>query len=298
MKNKGLLLVISSYLFWGIHPIYWKMLKHIDPALIVANRIFWAFVFLFFVLVSKRELKSFINNVKSTKISMMVIPTLLIGGNWFGYVWAVNNNFIIETSLGYFICPLIIMLYGVVFLNEKLRFLQWISIGIAAVGVLVMIVYYGQVPFIALFLAFTWGTYNFFRKKSPLNSHHGLAFETFLLSVPAIAYMLFLSSGSNNSNFSIITLLFFIGAGIITALPLIAFIAGTREIDLTIIGMLQFIYPTISFFIGKFMYGEELTAATTTGLVFIWIAIIVYLGDIIYSKIYTKYAVENSRGEY
>ncbi len=296
MKNKGLLLVIGAYLFWGIHPIYWKMLKHIDPALIVANRIFWAFVFLLFVLLSKKELKGFIKNVKANKLSTMVVPALLIGSNWFGYVWAVNNNFIIETSLGYFICPLVIMLYGVVFLKEKLRILQWIAIGIAFLGVLVMILYYGQVPFIALFLAFTWGTYSFLRKKSPLNSHQGLAFETFVLSFPALIYMFFQPSTGLHGSFDFVTLLFFIGAGIITALPLIAFIAGARETDLTIIGMLQFIYPTIIFFIGTLMYGEVLTEAKTTGLIFIWLAIILYLGDMFYNKVFTKFAVENSQG--
>lgn len=296
MKNRGLFLVIGAYLFWGIHPIYWKMLKHIDPALIVANRIIWAFVFLIFVLLRKKELKSFITNIRSNKISTMVIPALLIGGNWFGYVWAVNNNFIIETSLGYFICPLVIMLYAVVFLKEKLRFLQWSAIGIAFLGVLVMIVYYGQIPFIALFLAFTWGTYSFLRKKSPLNSYHGLAFETFVLSVPSIIYIFFQPSDVQVSSFNIVNLLFFIGAGIITALPLIAFIAGTREIDLTIIGMLQFIYPTIMFFIGTLLYGEELTQAKMTGLIFIWSAIILYLGDMFYSKLFSKFAVENNEG--
>ncbi len=276
--NKGLIYVISAYLFWGIHPIYWKLLKHIPPTIIVSHRIIWSFIFFLIIILIKNEWKVLITKVKNSNNKITIfLPALLMGGNWFTYVWAINSGYVIETSLGYFICPLIIVFLGVLFLSEKLSNIQWIALFLAAVGVFIMTFIYGQFPWVAMILAVTWGCYVFFRKKSPLNALEGLSLETAILSIPALIYLCFFNESGSvylfNDNYSFILLMF---TGVMGGLPLLIFINGSRRIKLSLLGVLQYIYPTIVFFLGVYIYGEELSTAKMIGFVFIWISLVIF----------------------
>lgn len=276
--NKGIIFAVSAYIFWGIHPVYWKLLQHVDSTEIVAHRIFWSLAFFAIIISFKNDWQSlFIKFINYQKKWLLILPAFLIGSNWATYIWAVNAGYIIETSLGYFICPLISVLLGVFFLGEKLRSLQWLSVLLALLGVLYMTFIYGQFPWISLFLAFTWAIYGLLRKNSPLSSIEGLTFEAAILSIPIIIYLLYLL-GTNQSAFTlnVSTSLLLIGTGITSGLPLLVFIAGARLINLSLIGLLQYIYPTIIFFLGAFIYNEPLNETKLIGFVFIWIALIIF----------------------
>jgi chloramphenicol-sensitive protein RarD len=264
-----------------LHPIYWKLLQNVPSVEIVSHRIIWSFVFFVIIISFRKEWKGLTKKIKeSDNKPILFIPALLIGSNWALYIWAVNAGFIIETSLGYFICPLITVFLGVVFLHESLRRIQWIAVLIAGIGVLVMTFIYGQFPWISLYLAGTWGTYGLLRKKSPLNSVEGLTLETTLLSVPAIIYLAYLTM-SNTGSFTtdLPTSLLLIGSGITSGLPLLVFIIGARMINLSLIGILQYIYPTLIFIVGAYIYGEPLSEAKMIGFMFIWSALIIYTVD-------------------
>ncbi|MFC2103332.1 EamA family transporter RarD [Bacteroidota bacterium] len=280
-KLHGILFAVSAYVFWGLHPVYWKQLQHVPSVEIVSHRIFWSLVF-FIIVISFRKgwigLKTKIGICKNKTI--LIVPAILIGSNWALYIWAVNAGYIIETSLGYFICPLISVMLGIFFLSEKLRKLQWFAVLLAVSGVLFMTIIYGQFPWISLYLALSWGTYGLLRKKSPLNSVEGLTFEAFILVVPAAGYLIYLlATGNSSFTSNIHTSLLLIGAGVTSGLPLLVFIAGARLINLSLIGILQYIYPTLIFIAGAFIYGEVLSEAKMIGFIFIWIALAVYSAD-------------------
>jgi chloramphenicol-sensitive protein RarD len=182
--NKGILFAVSSYVFWGLHPIYWKQLKHIPSVEIVSHRIIWSMVFFIVIISLRQKWNPLLGKIKHSDNKLILfIPAFLIGSNWATYIWAVNAGHVIETSLGYFICPLISVFLGVFFLKERLRKCQWIAVTIAGIGVFIMTFIYGEFPWISLYLAATWGTYGLLRKKSPLNSDKGLTLETILLSL-------------------------------------------------------------------------------------------------------------------
>jgi len=276
--NRGIVLAFSAYLFWGLHPVYWKQLQSVSSWEIVANRVIWSLVFFVLILSFRKQWKPLRKKVKSSLNKfILILPALLIGSNWATYIWAVNAGFIIETSLGYFISPLVSVFLGVIFLKENLRKIQWLAIIIAGLGVLFMTFIYGQFPWIALYLAGTWGLYGLLRKKSPLNAVEGLTLETATLLIPAIVYLIYLTQIDSFSFFKEIHISFlFIGSGLISGLPLILFIASARLINLSLIGVLQYIYPTLIFLTGYFVYNEPLSEAKIIGFTFIWIALIIY----------------------
>jgi chloramphenicol-sensitive protein RarD len=276
--NRGIAFALSAYIFWGLHPIYWKLLQSVPSVEIVSHRIIWSFVFFVIIISIRKEWKGLTRKIKeSNNKSILFIPALLIGTNWAMYIWAVNAGFIIETSLGYFICPLISVFLGVVFLQEGLRRIQWMAVVIAGTGVLIMTFIYGQFPWISLYLAGTWGTYGLLRKKSLLSSVEGLSLETALLSVPAVIYLVYLTtSGSGSFLTDLPKSLLLIGSGITSGLPLLVFIIGARMINLSLIGILQYIYPTLIFIVGAFIYDEILSEAKMIGFMFIWSALIIY----------------------
>lgn len=280
--NRGITLALGAYIFWGLHPIYWKLLKHIPSVEIVSYRIICSFLFFGIILsVGRkwRELKRKITESNSKLILLM--PALLIGSNWALYIWAVNAGYIIETSLGYFISPLISVFLGVIFLQERLRRTQWTAVFIAGAGVLIMTFVYGHFPWISLYLAATWGAYGLLRKKSPLDSVEGLTLETSLLSLPVMIYLIYLTGTGTTSILSDFpTGILLIGTGLISGFPLILFITGARLIKLSLIGILQYIYPTLLFVIGAYIYDEQLSEGKIIGFIFIWIALIVYTADV------------------
>jgi len=276
--NRGIIYALSAYIFWGLHPIYWKQLQHVPSIEIVSHRIIWSLVFFSIIISSRKEWKGLLRKVKECENKwILFVPAILIGSNWALYIWAVNAGYIIETSLGYFISPLISVFLGVFFLNESLRRYQWFAVFIASAGVLTMTFIYGQFPWISLYLAGSWGMYGLLRKKSPLSSVEGLTFEAALLSLPILIYIIYLTAvGGSSFLADTSTSLLLIGCGVTSGLPLLIFIAGARMIPLSLIGILQYVYPTLLFFIGAYIYGEPLNEAKIVGFIFIWLALIIY----------------------
>jgi chloramphenicol-sensitive protein RarD len=280
--NKGIVLAVSAYIFWGLHPIYWKLLIEVSSYEIVAHRIFWSFAFFVIINLLMKNWKPLLCKFKSSKNKKILLLTaLLISSNWSMYIWAVNAGFIVETSLGYFISPLVIVILGVVILKEKLRSTQWIAIALAAAGVLYLAVMYGQIPWISLFLAFTWGLYGMLRKKISFSSIEGLTLETAFLAVISITYIIYLFATGTNSFLAVDlkTNLLLIGSGIMSGLPLMIFIHASKKIELSLIGILQYIYPTLLFLIGVFIYDEQLNITKLTGFLFIWCALLIYSAE-------------------
>jgi len=285
--NRGIALALSAYLIWGILPIYWKTLDHVPSIEILANRIFWSFIFFTIILFAQNRWKDLIKKLKDTNIILyVVVPAILITTNWLTYIWAVNANYIIETSLGYLICPLVSVLLGVIFLKEKIRLPQWFAIIIAMSAVLIMTFAYGQFPWIGMILALSWGSYGLFRKKSPLDAVEGLALETSLLSIVVVFYFVYLFYSKSTSFFiDQPTTSLLIGAGIITGFPLMIYIVGARLIKLSLIGIMQYFYTIITLLIGVLIYHEPLTQSRIVGFTFIWIAVIIYItNEYFYSK--------------
>jgi len=276
--KRGIFYALFAYVFWGLHPIYWKLLKHVPSFEIVSHRVLWSFIFFSVIISVRAEWKGLINKIKSSKKKwILFVPALLIGSNWSMYIWAVNAGYIIETSLGYFISPLISVFLGIIFLKESLRKIQWLAVGTAVVGVLVMTIIYGQFPWISLCIAGLWSTYGLLRKKSPLTSVEGLTLETTCMTLPVLVYLIYLSNHGSGSFFSDVpTTLLLIGAGVISGLPLLMFIIAARLIKLSLIGILQYIYPTLIFLIGAVIYDEPMSEAKIVGFIFIWIALIIY----------------------
>ena len=276
--DRGTVYALSAYIFWGLHPIYWKQLKHVPSVEILAHRILWSFVFFLIIMTVRRgwpELKRTV--FLSGRKWILFGPAFLIGTNWGAYIWAVNAGYIIETSLGYFICPLISVFLGVLFLHEGLRAIQWIAIAIAAAGVLMMTILYGKFPWVSVYLALTWGTYGLLRKQSPLGPVQGLTLETLVLSVLSLAFLIIRNARGSFTIFQDVpTALLLIGTGVISGLPLLIFIAGSRLINLTLIGVLQYVYPSLIFIIGFYMYHEPLNQARLLGFLFIWAALLLY----------------------
>jgi chloramphenicol-sensitive protein RarD len=276
--KKGILFGIGAYVLWGILPIYWKLL-HIVPALqLLGHRIGWSFLMLMAVISVTRQWADFRSSITKRTFLIYSAAAILIGINWLTYVWAVNAGFIIETSLGYFINPLLSVLMGVIILREKLRPAQWIPIGLAAAGVIYLTVAYRQLPLIALTLAFSFGFYGLVKKIAPLSSLYGLTLETGLLFLPALIYLIVMEFNGSGAflHTSQTTDLLLFGAGVVTTIPLLMFASAARQIPLTMVGVLQYIAPTLQFLIGVFIYKEPFDRTHLIGFGIVWIALIIF----------------------
>jgi chloramphenicol-sensitive protein RarD len=277
--KKGILYGIAAYLLWGILPIYWKWLQSVPAIQVISHRIIWSFILLALILFVTRQGKAFLSAANSPRIILIyLVSAILLSINWLTYVWAVNAGFVVETSLGYFINPLLSVLLGVLFLHEKLRPWQWFPIGLAALGVIYVAFSYGQFPWIALTLAFSFGLYGLVKKVAPLGSLYGLTLETGLLFLPAVGYLVYLEGmGQGAFLHSAPTVnLLMAGAGLITTVPLLFFASAVQRIPLSMVGILQYINPTISFILGVFLYHEPFNQSLLIGFSIVWIALIVF----------------------
>ena len=280
--NRGYWFAIATYTLWGILPIYWKLIKAVPALEIVSHRMLWSFVFVSLIVFYQKDWKNIRFAIKNRKTRLTFLTTaILLSANWLIYVWAVNAGFIVETSLGYFINPLVNVVLGVVFLKEKLRLWQWIPVGIAAIGVMYLTINYGALPWISLSLAFSFGFYGLLKKTAAINSIQGFTLETGFMFLPALSYLLFLGftgSGSWGSGSASQTTLL-ICAGIATGLPLLLFGAAAKRIDLSTLGFFQYIAPTLQFLIGIFLYGEDFSQTQLVGFSLIWLALFVFSLD-------------------
>jgi chloramphenicol-sensitive protein RarD len=285
--NKGILFAIGAYSLWGFLPIYWKTINEVPATQILSHRIIWSFIFLLGIIFIKKDLGAFRFAIRSIKtLAIFSGAALLISINWLIYIWAVNAGFIVETSLGYFINPLVSVLLGVIFLKEKLRPMQWVPVGLAAAGVLYLTFSFGVLPWIALVLASTFGLYGLIKKTASLNSLHGLSLETGILFLPAMGFLLFAEGQGSGSlgHLGWRTDLLLILTGVVTALPLLLFATAARRINLSTLGILQYIAPSTQFLIGVFLYGEPLTTSRLVGFAFIWAALIIYSLENIFER--------------
>ena len=279
--NKGILNGIAAYALWGFFPIYWKLLHKVPAMQLLGHRIGWSFLLLLGVIILTGQWDDFRSKLDARTFGIYLIAGLLIGVNWLTYVWAVNAGFIVETSLGYFINPLLSVLMGVIFLRERLRLTQWIPIVLAALGVLYLTFVYGRLPWIALLLAFTFGFYGLVKKLAPLGSLYGLTFETGILFLPALVYLGIVQANTTAIFLhSSLTLdLLMIGGGIVTTVPLLMFASAAKQIPLSMIGVLQYLAPSIQFLIGIFIYKEVFDNSRLFGFGLVWLALIIFWAE-------------------
>ena len=277
--NKGILNGLGAYALWGFFPIYWKFLQNVPALQVIGHRIGWSFLFLLLILLITRQWNSFRASALTAKIlAIYSVAAVLLSVNWLVYVWGVNAGFIVETSLGYFINPLISVLLGVIFLRERLRAAQWVPITLAAAGVTYLTVSYGRLPWIALTLAFSFGVYGLVKKLAPLGSLYGLTLETALVFPIALIYLAVIDLNGVGAflHEGPATDLLLIGTGIVTSIPLLMFASAARQIPLTMIGILQYIAPTIQFLIGVILYHEPFDRSRMIGFSLVWIALIIF----------------------
>ena len=281
-QRRGMWLAIGCYMAWGLLPLYWRALHSVPAADILANRMVWSFVFVLILLTVRRNWHWIRRAVHSKRILLTFTATaLLLSANWYVYIWAVNAGFVVESSLGYFINPLVSVLLGVLFLHERLRPWQWASIGVAAAGVLFLTLSYGQLPWIALTLAFTFAFYGLLKKQARMPALEGMALETGIMFLPAIAFLFFHESTGVGTigHEAWLTNLLLVGTGVVTVIPLIWFAEAAQIIPLSMLGILQYISPTLQFTIGIAIFHEAFSGSKLIGFGIIWAALLLYWAE-------------------
>ncbi|MCL1605379.1 EamA family transporter RarD [Phascolarctobacterium sp. ET69] len=286
MENykQGIFFGLAAYVLWGILPVYWKALELVSPFEILSSRFMWSCVFVFLLIIFQKkwplfakEVKQVFSNVKTG--AAMVAAGITISFNWGTFIWAVNNGHIVETSMGYYINPLVSILFAVVFLRERLDKMQLAAITCAFIGVASMVYSFGKIPWVSLTLAFTFALYGLLKKILPVSALTSIMLETLLITPLALVYeyslwqqgVSFYASG----NLQVIMML--TGAGVVTAIPLLLFTAGARMLPLKIIGFLQYISPTLTLLIGVFVYNEAFTASHLLAFGWIWAALLLFI---------------------
>jgi chloramphenicol-sensitive protein RarD len=280
MTRNGFLYTLGAYTAWGLFPLYWKMLYKVDTVQLIGHRIGWSFVILMFFIILSRQFGAFKESIQSKKVlAIYSVAAILIGVNWLVYIWAVNADFIVETSLGYFINPLLSVLMGVVFLRERLRPFQWVPVGLATLGVIYLAISYGRLPWIGLTLAITFGTYGLVKKISPLGSLFGLTIETGILFLPAVVYLVYadISGSGVFLRHEPLTSMLLVGAGVVTTIPLLMFASAAQVIPLSMIGIMQYIAPTLQFLIGILVYKESFSITQLVGFGIVWLGLLVFI---------------------
>lgn len=279
VKNWGWLYAVSAYTVWGILPLYWKLLEVVPALEILAHRIAWSFVFTVIVLLLIRG-RTVLTVLTAAK--RYLVPTLLCGVlisfNWYTYIWAVNSGFVIEASMGYYICPLVVVLLGVVVLREQLTRWQILATGLASIGVLILALQYGRIPWVALVLAGTFATYGLAKKLIPVDSVTGLALETSSVTPAAVIFIAAqeLQGTGALTGLSLGTGVTLAGAGVVTAVPLLLFAQGARRVKLSTIGFFQYIAPSITLMLGIFVFREPFSVIHLVSFAFIWLGLLVF----------------------
>jgi chloramphenicol-sensitive protein RarD len=281
----GLVYAALAYLLWGLFPIYFHALASVGALEIVLHRSLWSFVFVWAMLVALRRLQWVPGVVKRPRLlGQFVLSALLLSANWLLYVWAVNHGHVVEASLGYFVTPLVNVMLGTLVLKERPRRLQWLAVAVAACGVLWLTLTLGRLPWIALALAGSFGSYGLLRKTAALGALEGLAVETAVIAPAALVALAVISAphgGLGGLFFGMdgATIGWLLFAGPLTAIPLLLFAAGARRVTLATLGTLQYSSPTIQFLLGVTFFGEPLESRRLVGFVLIWVALAIYSAD-------------------
>lgn len=281
--KKGMLFAFGAYTIWGVFPLFWKLLDHVSSLEILLGRVIWSFVFttIFIVLIGKRkqlmEDLSYLWHNKRQFYSLMA-ASFFISINWYIYIWAVTHERVLEASMGYYINPIISVVFGMLFFKEKLSRSTIIALVVALLGVLVMTLNYGQVPWASLLLAFSFAVYGVLKKRIVLEATRGLAIETLFIVPIALLYYLYLFSNDSMQflHVSWQTDILMMISGIFTAIPLILFAKGAQRIPMYLLGFIQYVSPTIGFFLGVFLYKEPFTQVELVAFGCIWTAIAIF----------------------
>ncbi len=281
-EHKGISAAFVSYTLWGLLPIYWKVLDTVPAYEILLHRMVWSLVVTLGLLVVTGKISGFFTIIREKRqLVYFLLTAMILTANWLIYIWAVNSGFIIEASLGYFINPLVTVCFGVIFLKEKIRSTQKISVCIAAVGVAYLTWLYGSVPWVALCLASSFACYGLLRKITPVPPLEGLCLETAILFLPALGGLIFFEitgsgsflHGEGEKSFLLV------GTGVATTVPLLSFCYAAQKIPLFLIGLLQYLSPSISLVVGIFLYHEEFPMARMAGFLIIWTALVLFVGE-------------------
>jgi chloramphenicol-sensitive protein RarD len=284
--NKGILAGIGAYILWGLFPIYWRLLETVPAIEILANRMIWSLVFVAILLTLQKDWRWLGDALHKRRVLLTyTVAAILLSVNWFTYIWAVNAGFVVEASLGYFINPLVNVLLGVIFLHEKLRTGQVVAVILAGLGVVYLTISYGSLPWISLLLAFTFGMYGLIKKTAPLESMHGFSLETMVMFLPALIFLFYRGSAGEGAFLQQGTMgtLLLILAGPVTSIPLLMFGYSARRIPLSMLGFIQYIAPTLQFMLGVFVYAEPFPPSRLVGFSIIWLALLVYSLESVYS---------------
>jgi len=280
--HAGIVYAALAFVWWGLFPLYFRLVTTVGAAEVLAHRVVWCLVFLAVLLSWRRQWGWFAQVLRRPKVlAAFAASALLIGANWLTYIWAVLHGHVLESSLGYFITPLVNVLLGMSLLHERLRRTQWVALAIAALGVLWLTVQAGRPPWIALALAITFGAYGLMRKIAALGALEGLTLETLLLA-PLALLVLGIGIRDGSASFpapDLLTNLWMIALGPITAVPLLLFAAGARRLSMATLGIVQYIGPSIQFALGVTVFHEPFSAARLLGFGCIWLALVIYSLD-------------------
>lgn len=280
----GIFCGLGAYSLWGVLPVYWKLLQHVDAMEILSSRFLWSVVFIFCLLIVNKKLHVFLQETKTIFSSWktgicMVLAAIMISFNWGIYIWAVEAGRIIETSMGYYINPLMNVLFGVVFLHERLNRLQCAAVLCAAAGIGVIIVQNGSLPWVSITVPLTFALYALLKKIIVAQALTSIMIETLLISPLAAGYLYYLSNNGGNvyQSCDTPTFLLLAGAGVVTATPLLLFTACARRLPLNIVGFLQYLSPSITLLLGVFVYGEPFTSTIATAFGCIWVGLALFI---------------------
>lgn len=283
----GLAFGAGAYLCWGFFPLYWPLLAPAGALEVLAHRIVWSLVFVLVCIAATRRWRRFMAIARRRRTMVfLALASVAIALNWGGFIYGVTNGHVIETSLGYFINPLVTVLLGVLVLKETLRPAQWVAVSTGAVAVVVLTIDYGRLPWVALLVAGSFAAYGFLKKRADLGAFEGLGMETLILAPVALAFLVALQlrgelafghEGGANA-------LLLAGTGVVTAIPLLMFGAAATRLSLTSIGLLQYLGPVIQFVLGLLVFGEQMTTARWAGFLLVWTALVVFTVDAVVNR--------------
>ncbi|GAA3535113.1 EamA family transporter RarD [Aeromicrobium flavum] len=286
-SKAGLLYGIGAYLCWGFFPLYWPLLEPASAYEVLAHRIVWTLVFCVGLLTITHKWSAFRSIIGQRRLMVpLALASVVITLNWGGFIWGVTNGHVIETSLGYFINPLMTVLLGVFLLGENLRRLQWLAVALGTLAVVVLTVDYGRPPWIALLLATSFATYGFLKKRANLGTVEALSVETTILTPFALAYLVFLQVGGTLTfgHEGALNTTLLICTGVVTAIPLLMFGAAATRLSLTTIGILQYLGPILQFVFGLTIFDEEMGTARWIGFVMVWAALVIFTSDALHTR--------------
>ena len=283
--TRGIWYGVAAYAIWGTFPLYWRLLRQVAPLHVLGQRIVWSFLLLAALVIVLRRQRQELAGVSPRAVALYSIAAVLIGINWYLFIYAVAVDRVLETSLGYFITPLVNVVLGVAVFRERLRPLQWGAVALAAAGVVYLTRAYGAVPWVALGLASSFGGYGLVKKKAPLGAMHGLTLETAVLFLPAVACVIAtMPAGGAWLGSDALTFALMVGGGFITTLPLLLFAASVRRVPLSVVGLLQYISPTMQFVLGVFILREPFSTAQLAGFGLVWSALVLFTIDSFVSR--------------